>query len=377
MVVDPTGSKQTFTGTVDTAGVQLTSVAWTAGTNVQHLSGATVVDYFTATHISMITKGLLVSHNEDGTMITNLPLTTPKITTGIKDAAGNLIIPLLGSSSTSSIKLKTTAVGDTFVESGCIWSGDSYGGTRAGSLTAGVVYINGIRLTVAAVTAHLFTASKDTYIDFTNNGDGTALLTYVETTNNAASPALTTSGATLRSGIIVTGAGNIAAATSVNQGQETSILPIASSIPYAVTDSLGNLICPRDSQSKLLGYRQITSSATSSSTTATATNLQVPVIVPAGRKIKIGFYASGLTNSAAAGHAILLFDGAGVGGTQLQSANYDNYTASAHIPVYLEFYITPSSTTKTYSIGIISPSSGTATMSAGSTSPAFVKVELA
>jgi len=61
LVIDPTDAakKQTFTGVVDTAGVQVTGVKWTAGTNQTHALGATVVDYATATHISMITKGLL------------------------------------------------------------------------------------------------------------------------------------------------------------------------------------------------------------------------------------------------------------------------------------------------------------------------------
>jgi len=67
-VIDPSNaSKQTFTGVIDTSGVQVTSVVWTAGTNTTHASGATVVDYATATHVSMITKGLLVEHNQSGT----------------------------------------------------------------------------------------------------------------------------------------------------------------------------------------------------------------------------------------------------------------------------------------------------------------------
>ena len=68
-IIDPddTSKKQTFTGTIDTSGVQVTSVVWTAGTNQTHASGATVVDYASATHISMISKGLLVEHDQDGT----------------------------------------------------------------------------------------------------------------------------------------------------------------------------------------------------------------------------------------------------------------------------------------------------------------------
>ena len=69
LVIDPTDAskKQTFTGIVDTSGVQITSVVWTAGTNQTHALGATVVDYATATHIAMMSKGIKVEHSQDGT----------------------------------------------------------------------------------------------------------------------------------------------------------------------------------------------------------------------------------------------------------------------------------------------------------------------
>lgn len=68
LVVDPTDAskKQTFTGIVDTANTQITNVVWTAGTNQSHSGGATVVDYFTATVVDMIVKGILVEHGQDG-----------------------------------------------------------------------------------------------------------------------------------------------------------------------------------------------------------------------------------------------------------------------------------------------------------------------
>lgn len=70
MVIDPAeaSKKQAFTGTIDISGVQITNVVWTSGTNQSHQAGATVVDYATATHIAMMTKGLLVSHDQDGTL---------------------------------------------------------------------------------------------------------------------------------------------------------------------------------------------------------------------------------------------------------------------------------------------------------------------
>ncbi len=67
-VIDPTDAskKQTFTGVIDTGGVQVTSVVWTAGTNQTHALGATVVDYETATHWSMVSKGILIAHEQTG-----------------------------------------------------------------------------------------------------------------------------------------------------------------------------------------------------------------------------------------------------------------------------------------------------------------------
>lgn len=68
-VIEPTSAsaKQTFTGVVDVSGVQITDVVWTAGSNQVHNSGSVVVDFATATHISMISKGLVVQHKQDGT----------------------------------------------------------------------------------------------------------------------------------------------------------------------------------------------------------------------------------------------------------------------------------------------------------------------
>lgn len=172
------------------------------------------------------------------------------------------------------------------VASGGVWSGDSYGTNRNASMSAMICYINGRRISISPVVARTFTASKDTYIDVLDNGDGTGTLVYTEASNNAASPALASN--SIRIGIIVTAAGSIASVASVNQGQEDKVVPIASSIPYQVTDSLGNLICPRDPNRKILGYRQIVATYTAAGTAdADITGLNVPVIMPSnGRKIK-------------------------------------------------------------------------------------------
>lgn len=68
LIVEPgsASAKQAVTGTVDTSGVQLTNCVWTEGTNQTHNAGSTVVDYVAATHMSMVSKGLLVEHDQDG-----------------------------------------------------------------------------------------------------------------------------------------------------------------------------------------------------------------------------------------------------------------------------------------------------------------------
>lgn len=61
-------NEQTFTGTVDTAGSQITGVKWTRGTNAAHAAGVTVVDYVTGTTIKMLAHAVAVSLDQDGTL---------------------------------------------------------------------------------------------------------------------------------------------------------------------------------------------------------------------------------------------------------------------------------------------------------------------
>lgn len=254
------------------------------------------------------------------------------------------------------------------VASGLVWSGDSYASTRNASMTSGVVYINGQRLAISSVTARAFTASKDTYIDILNTA-GVGSVVYTEVTNNAASPALAAN--SLRIGIIVTGATNIAAATSVNQGQTTIVLPIASSIAYTKTDSLGNLICPRDPNRRVLGYKQIIANQGSITTQADVTGLSCPVIIPTGRDIKITAYAGMFNGTVDAYNNLYIYDGA----TQLEAATANSRSGSATETLKPEIVVTPSATSKTYKVQAAG-SGGTATLSAASTSPAFILVEL-
>lgn len=203
----------------------------------------------------------VVNGQIDGTNISSL--------SGAKISTGTL--PLSALDTASSINTRLSEGFFDFVASGCVWSGDSYGSTRNASMTAGVVYISGKRITVAAVTARTFTASKDTYIDVDSNGT----VGYTEVANNAASPAL--AAGSIRIGIIVTGASNIAAVGSVNQGQDEKLLPITSGFQYAITDSLGNRICRRSSTENRLGLYKKTS-LTTLLTTSYVTQAQVTAI---------------------------------------------------------------------------------------------------
>lgn len=262
-----------------------------------------------------------------------------------------------------------------FVESGCVWSGDAYASTLNASMTSGFVWIAGKRLTVAAVTARAFTASKDTYIDLSDNGDGTAAFTYTAATNNAASPTLAAN--SVRLGIIITGVTNIVAAASVNQGQEDRILPIASSISYAVTDSLGNLICPRDPNRKVLGYRRIVADfTTSSAASVQVTGLSVPVIVPTGRKIKITVNLPFITAAGITTIEPSIWDGVVGAGTQLLLGAPTSTAAAANSGFMSSVTTTPAATSKTYNIGILSTAANSITVK-GTLAFTEIYVELA
>jgi hypothetical protein len=315
-----------------------------------------------ATHNDMVQALLDNSISQDGSLkagaVDNTAVLADSIVTNDKMAVAVKPVTLMD---------ETTF---DFVASGCVWSGDAYGSTRNASMTAGVVYINGVRLTVSSVTARAFTASRDTYIDVDNTGT----LVYTEVTNNNASPALAPN--SIRIGIIVTGASNIANVGSVNQGEETKVLPIVSSIPYAVTDSLGNLICSRDPKRSTLGLRQIVANVTSTSTSyVDVTGLSTPVICDGLRKVKVSVRIGNVSSTQVGLNAVNLkfqMDGSDTAifpGTQ-NVANENR--ARDH------FYIaTPSAGLHTFKVMMLQQSAGTITATAAATNPAQITVELA
>lgn len=164
-----------------------------------------------------IVEGITAQHKQDGTHgpVTADSLDAPQGT--IKESG----VPL------QTYRQETLA---NFVASGCIITQTS---GLNWSMTAGVVYINGARYTVAAATGSV-TASKDTYFDILAPATGTAA-TLVNTggnvvANNAASPALAAN--SIRIGKVVSGASSIT-------------LPVV----QTASDSIGNPIRPRGAAS--------------------------------------------------------------------------------------------------------------------------------
>lgn len=160
-----------------------------------------------------------------------------------------------------------------FVEKGtCVWTADSAGSTRYASMTAGYVWINGVRVRVEAVTSRLFDASKDTYVDVDDSGT----VHYDAVANNAASPSLSAN--RIRLAIVCTGASSIANSYSINQGRvsnssTTVYLPSTTTITQtntSIADSLSNLIYPTDPQRIVVAAVSRTASATTGSPGATA-----------------------------------------------------------------------------------------------------------
>jgi len=266
------------------------------------------------------------------------------------------------------------------VASGAVLAGLGYGSTLTASLSAGTCYINGILQTIAAVATQTYTASKDTYVDALYNANGTVTIVYTEVANNAASPALAAN--SIRLGIVVSGA-NIAAVGSINQGQEFKVLPIASSVAYSVTDSLGNLICPRDPNRKILGYRQTFAAFSTSNTTATQiTGLSCPVIVPLGRKIKVSIQneTSYPSASGTPGPDVTIWDGVVGSGTQLAASLVRTIsTGQVAAPLQPFAIVTPTVASKTYNAGLhVTGGAGTVNFEAlSSVVPGGILVELA
>lgn len=362
------------------SGTTLNNFTVTAGSDDTYEVGTVVMLSPTAAWGDDLVTGLLVEHNQDGT---HSAVTATSVTASAVVQGASVIST--GDIQHRSVSLETIR-GELlrdYVASGCVITGTGYGSTLAWSMTSGVVYIAGRRLTVASASGTV-TASKDTYFDVLDPGSGT-VGTLVNTSgnivnNNAASPALAAS--SIRIGIVVSGASNIANVAAINQGQNDRVLPIASSVPYCVTDSLGNLICPRDPQSRIIGYRQVTTSQNTTSTSVVQlTGLAAPIIASTSpRKVVIKLYAPGTQNNTAnTSNDYEVWDGTVGSGTRLGAFSWVQPSGATgmRVPCVLTSPpVTLSAGSHTINAGFL-VSGGTATFNSTGSTGAYVQVELA
>lgn len=253
-----------------------------------------------------------------------------------------------------------------FIASGGVWTADSAGASLNGSMTALVAYINGKRVAVSAVTARAFTASKDTYVDLGIDG----VLDYNEVANNAASPALATDH--LRLAIVTTDGTDINNANNINQGQVAPLSPTVSSIVLSITDSLGNLIYNRNPNPGLIGYRQITANQGSITTVIDVTGLNVVVLVPANRHIRIYQEAHMQSTDATGEVSISITDGSN---NTLQQCVVGVDEASVSQKAQSSLILKPSAGSNTYKVRA-TMSTGTGTIIASGTTPVYLAVFL-
>ena len=303
------GSQTDWKGVV--SGTDLVNCQLKAGTDSGYSIGAVVECSPTAYWAKDLADGLQVAHNQDGTIKASSVIPTPKITTSINDSNGNEVIktpastgavneltatnaatgaaPKLSASGddtnisldlvgkgTGSVRINGTDIlqGQDYFVSGCAWTADAPGSTRVASMSSGVVCIGGNFLTVAAVTSRTFTASKDVYVDFKDNGDGTAVPVYYDNTTNAASPSFATTTGTVRNAIIVVGASSIASDASINQGLPASTVPTTCNVGGAGIDSLGNKIYRRDPWAPLIFSQNVNLSSSGD-----VSSLTLPLLV--------------------------------------------------------------------------------------------------
>lgn len=173
----------TFTGVKASTPARFINCIWTEGNlGVGHASGATVIDYDSATHMSQVSKGILQQHKQSGAH--------SNITADSIQVNGSIIAT--GDVTEAGVVARTsrTEQHTDQVVSGGIWT---IAAGLNGAMTAVTAYITGYRNSIVAVASRAFTASKDTYVDVLRTTVGsttTFTLVYTEVANGAASPAL-------------------------------------------------------------------------------------------------------------------------------------------------------------------------------------------
>lgn len=129
--------------------------------------------------------------------------------------------------------------------------------------------------------------------------------------------------------------------------------------------------------SNVIGYAMVVGAISTTSTTATLANgLTCPVVIPAGRRVKVTVYTPELTASGPSNCYITAWDGTVGSGTQIAFAQFYNSTANGPAQVEAVGYVTGSGS-KTFNGGIHGSSASTKSASGYSYAPNFISVELA
>lgn len=243
-----TANEATFTGVKASSPARFTNCVWTEGNlGVGHASGATVIDYDSATHMSQVSKGILVEHKQNGQ---HRNINADSVTVnGSITATGDL------TENGVTARVYRNESDYDFVASGGIWS---LAAGLNGTMTALTAYITGYRSTILAVASRAFTASKDTYVDVLRTTVGsttTFSLVYTEVANGATAPALAAN--SIRLAIVITSG---AAITSVLQGPKITA-------GISGFDTLGYKIYPTVANSRIVG-RAVRNTATNTGASA-------------------------------------------------------------------------------------------------------------
>lgn len=140
---------------------------------------------------------------------------------------------------------------DPYFANGCVWTITS---GLVGTMSAGVLYMQGERIPISGIGSKSFTASKDTYVDISTTG----VATYTEVANGATAPTLEPN--RIRNAIIVTNATTI---TTIIQRDR---------------DTRGNLVYNDRPVAKESSAPRVTLTTTGTSVTLDCTNTDVLAI---------------------------------------------------------------------------------------------------
>lgn len=159
-----------------------------------------------------------------------------------------------------------------FAGTGATWSLVS---GFTGTMNVGVLYVTGDRVPLSAIGSKVFTASRDTYVDFTTAGG----VVYQEVTNGATPPTLAPTNT--RNAVIVTNGSTI---TTITQRDR---------------DALGNLVCNRKPVARESSAPRVNLITTATTVTADVTNHDIVAITALASALGIQLPAGSPANGQA------------------------------------------------------------------------------